>query len=121
SGGQGGAVEGGLADEHNVIVVFLDGDTQCQRDTLPRLLEPFADEHIGAVSGHAKVGNLRTFIARCQALEYTCGFNLDRRAYNRWDCITVVPGAISGVRKDAIDEAGGLSLETLAEDTDLTL
>ncbi len=103
------------------IVVFIDADTQCQRDTLPRLLEPFADARIGAVSGHAKVGNLRTFIARCQALEYTCGFNLDRRAYNRWNCITVVPGAISAIRKDAINEAGGLSLQTLAEDTDLTL
>jgi cellulose synthase/poly-beta-1,6-N-acetylglucosamine synthase-like glycosyltransferase len=32
-----------------------------------------------------------------------------------------VPGAISAIRKDAIDEAGGLSLQTLAEDTDLTL
>ena len=50
-----------------------------------------------------------------------CGFNLDRRAYTRWNCITVVPGAISAIRKSRIDEAGGLSLETLAEDTDLTL
>ena len=49
------------------------------------------------------------------------GFNLDRRAYTLWNCITVVPGAISAIRKSAIDEAGGLSLETLAEDTDLTL
>ena len=32
-----------------------------------------------------------------------------------------MPGAISAIRKDAIDEAGGLSLQTLAEDTDLTL
>src|SRR6267143_1419257 len=119
--GKARALQRGLAAAHNRIVVFLDADTQCQRDTLPRLLEPFADERIGAVSGHAKVGNLRTFIARCQALEYTCGFNLDRRAYNRWNCITVVPGAISAIRKDAIDEAGGLSLQTLAEDTDLTL
>ena len=119
--GKARALQRGLTAAHNGIVVFLDADTQCQRDTLPRLLEPFADERIGAVSGHAKVGNLRTFIARCQALEYTCGFNLDRRAYNRWKCITVVPGAISAIRKDAIDEAGGLSLETLAEDTDLTL
>ena len=119
--GKARALQRGLAAAHNGIVVFIDADTQCQRDTLPRLLEPFADERIGAVSGHAKVGNLRTFIARCQALEYTCGFNLDRRAYNRWKCITVVPGAISAIRKDAIDEAGGLSLETLAEDTDLTL
>jgi cellulose synthase/poly-beta-1,6-N-acetylglucosamine synthase-like glycosyltransferase len=119
--GKARALQRGLAVAHNGVVVFIDADTQCQRDTLPHLLEPLADERISAVSGHAKVGNLRTFIARCQGLEYTCGFNLDRRAYNRWDCITVVPGAISAVRKDAIDEAGGLSLETLAEDTDLTL
>ena len=119
--GKARALQRGLAAAHNGIVVFIDADTQCQRDTLPRLLEPLADERIGAVSGHAKVGNLRKFIARCQALEYTCGFNLDRRAYNLWKCITVVPGAISAIRKDAIDEAGGLSLETLAEDTDLTL
>ncbi len=119
--GKARALQRGLAAARHGIIVFIDADTQCQRDTLPRLLEPFADQRTGAVSGHAKVGNLRTFIARCQALEYTCGFNLDRRAYTRWQCITVVPGAISAVRKDAIDEAGGLSLETLAEDTDLTL
>ncbi len=119
--GKARALQRGLAAVHHGIVVFIDADTQCQNDTLPRLLEPFADERIGAVSGHAKVGNLRTFIARCQALEYTCGFNLDRRAYNRWNCVTVVPGAISAIRKDAIDQAGGLSLQTLAEDTDLTL
>jgi len=119
--GKAQALQRALAAARHGIVVFIDADTQCQRDTLPRLLEPFADVQVGAVSGHAKVGNLRKFIARCQALEYTCGFNLDRRAYNRWNCLTVVPGAISAVRKDAIDKAGGLSLETLAEDTDLTL
>src|SRR5262249_46350926 len=119
--GKARALHGGLAAAHNGIVVFFDADSHCKPNQQPRLLSQFADGRIGAVSGHAKVGNLRTFIARCQALEYTCGFNLDRRAYNRWDCITVVPGAISAVRKDAIDEAGGLSLETLAEDTDLTL
>jgi len=119
--GKARALQRALAAVRHSIVVFIDADTQCQRDTLPHLLDPFADQSIGAVSGHAKVGNLRTFIARCQALEYTCGFNLDRRAYTRWNCITVVPGAISAIRKDAIDEAGGLSLQTLAEDTDLTL
>ncbi|MDQ2825059.1 MAG: glycosyltransferase [Verrucomicrobiota bacterium] len=119
--GKARALQRALAAVRHGVVVFIDADTQFQRDTLPRLLDPLVDEGVGAVSGHAKVGNLRTFIARCQALEYTCGFNLDRRAYNRWNCITVVPGAISAIRKDAIDEAGGLSLQTLAEDTDLTL
>jgi cellulose synthase/poly-beta-1,6-N-acetylglucosamine synthase-like glycosyltransferase/peptidoglycan/xylan/chitin deacetylase (PgdA/CDA1 family) len=119
--GKARALQRALNSVRHEIVVFIDADTHFQRDTLRLLIEPFADEMIGAVSGHAKVGNLRTFIARCQSLEYTCGFNLDRRAYTRWNCITVVPGAISAIRKAAIDEAGGLSLQTLAEDTDLTL
>lgn len=119
--GKARALVRAMAAVRHGIVVFVDADTHFQRDTLRKLVEPFADQSIGAVSGHAKVGNLRTFIARCQSLEYTCGFNLDRRAYTRWNCITVVPGAISAIRKRAIDEAGGLSLQTLAEDTDLTL
>jgi cellulose synthase/poly-beta-1,6-N-acetylglucosamine synthase-like glycosyltransferase/peptidoglycan/xylan/chitin deacetylase (PgdA/CDA1 family)/spore germination protein YaaH len=119
--GKARALQRALAAARHRIVVFVDADTHFQTDTLSSLLDPFGDESIGAVSGHAKVGNLRTFIARCQSLEYTCGFNLDRRAYTRWNCITVVPGAISAIRKEAIDRAGGLSLQTLAEDTDLTL
>ena len=119
--GKARALQRALAAARHGIIVFVDGDTHFQRDTLPALVQPFADENIGAVSGHAKVGNLRRFISRCQALEYTCGFNLDRRAYTRWNCITVVPGAISAIRKGALDQAGGLSLDTLAEDTDLTL
>ena len=119
--GKARALQRALSAVRHGIVVFVDADTHFQRDTLRLLVEPFADKTIGAVSGHAKVGNLRTFIARCQSLEYTCGFNLDRRAYTRWNCITVVPGAISAIRKSAIDQAGGLSLQTLAEDTDLTL
>jgi len=119
--GKAHALQRGLSAVRHNFIVFIDADTHCQPDTLPKLLSPMIDPRIGAVSGHAKVGNLRTFIARCQSLEYTCGFNLDRRAYTRWNCITVVPGAISAVRKSAIDDAGGLSLQTLAEDTDLTL
>ncbi|MEO8440155.1 MAG: glycosyltransferase [Spartobacteria bacterium] len=119
--GKAAALSRALAAAHHGIVVFLDADTHVQPDTLKFLTQPFVDARIGAVSGHAKVGNLRSFLARCQALEYTCGFNLDRRAYTHWDCVTVVPGAISAARKTAVAAAGWLSLDTLAEDTDLTL
>jgi peptidoglycan-N-acetylglucosamine deacetylase len=119
--GKAQALRRALTAIRHGIVVFLDADTQFQPNTLRLLVQPLANGKVSAVSGHAKVGNLRTFIARCQALEYTCGFNLDRRAYDRWNCLTVVPGAVSAIRKSAIDYAGGLSLDTLAEDTDLTL
>ncbi len=119
--GKARALQRGIATVKHELIVFIDADTHCQRHTLGNLLAPFGSPDIGGVSGHAKVGNLRSFIARCQSLEYTVGFNLDRRAYTRWNCITVLPGAISAIRKTAIDRAGGLSLDTLAEDTDLTL
>ena len=115
------ALRKGLQAVPDDIVVTLDADTLFQPDTIGKLVQPLQDNEIAAVSGHAKVGNLRTFIARCQSLEYICGFNLDRQAYQYLNCITVVPGAISALRKSAVTLAGGISTDTLAEDTDLTL
>ncbi len=121
NGGKAAALQTAVLEAKHDIFVFLDADTHFERTTLARLVRPLRGENAGAVSGHARVGNLRTFIARCQSLEYVCGFNLDRRAYAEWDCITVVPGAISALKRSALAAAGGFSLDTLAEDTDLTL
>ena len=93
--GKSGALTRGLTEAANEVIVFLDADTQFQPDTLRLLVQPLADPRVGAVSGHARVGNLQTWIARFQSLEYISGFNLDRRAYDSVNAITVVPGAIS--------------------------
>lgn len=119
--GKAHALQNAVDSTENEILVFVDADTRFERDAIRHLVAAFHDTKIGAVSGHARVGNLRTFLARCQDLEYVSGFNLDRRAYAAWNCITVAPGAISAIRRSAILAAGGFSYETLAEDTDLTL
>ena len=119
--GKAHALQKGVEESTSEFLVFVDADTQFESDALRHLVSACQDPKVGAVSGHARVGNLRTFLARCQDLEYVCGFNLDRRAYAVWNCITVAPGAISAMRKSAILAAGGFSFETLAEDTDLTL
>src|SRR5256886_3234596 len=41
--------------------------------------------------------------------------------YETLQCTPTVPGAIGAFRRDALEEVGGVSGETLAEDTDLTL
>jgi cellulose synthase/poly-beta-1,6-N-acetylglucosamine synthase-like glycosyltransferase/peptidoglycan/xylan/chitin deacetylase (PgdA/CDA1 family)/spore germination protein YaaH len=119
--GKSAALRRALSVSRHEIIVFLDADTLFEPSTIRKLVEEFVDERVGAVAGHARVGNRRNFVTRCQDLEYICGFNLDRRAYTAWNCVTVVPGAISAFRRTAIDEAGGFSRDTLAEDTDLTL
>jgi cellulose synthase/poly-beta-1,6-N-acetylglucosamine synthase-like glycosyltransferase len=49
------------------------------------------------------------------------GFNLDRRFYDLAGCMPTVPGAIGAFRREALTDAGGVSDDTLAEDTDLTM
>ena len=121
NGGKSTALLAAIALARNEILVSLDADTRFEPGTIGALVAPLADPAVGAVSGHARVGNMRRFVARCQSLEYICGFNLDRRAYAVWNCITVAPGAVSSLRRSALEAAGGISLDTLAEDTDLTL
>jgi len=119
--GKATALQVGLAAVRHEIIISLDADTQFTPVTIAELVRPFSDPVVGAVSGRARVGNPKTLVARFQSLEYTCGFNLDRRAYHRLNCITVAPGAVSAFKKSAVLAAGGISTDTLAEDTDLTL
>ncbi len=119
--GKAVALRRGLALASHELVVTLDADTQFLPDTVLELVRPLQDPRVGAVSGHLRVGNPDSWVARFQALEYAAGFNLDRRAYDALNAITVVPGAASAYRAAAIRAAGGIQSDTLAEDTDLTL
>jgi hypothetical protein len=46
---------------------------------------------------------------------------LDRRMFDVLQCMPTVPGAIGAFRRQALDEVGGISDDTLAEDTDVTM
>src|SRR5262249_39583649 len=121
NGGKASALNYGLTHAKGEIVVGLDADTVFRPDTIARLVRPLADPRVGAVAGNAKVGNRLNIVTRWQAVEYVTSHNLDRRAFSLLDCITVVPGAVGAWRKSLVDEIGGFSDETLAEDQDLTL
>jgi len=119
--GKPAALNFGLAKTQAEIVVALDADTVFTRDTISKLVRHFADPGVGAVAGNAKVGNRRNLMTWWQALEYITSQNLDRRAFDVLNCITVVPGAVGAWRREPMVRAGGFSDATLAEDADLTM
>lgn len=119
--GKSAALNRAIREARHDILVALDADTVFERGTIGKLTRHFANPKVGAVSGNAKVGNKRTLLARFQSMEYVCGFNLDRRALDLLNAITVVPGAVGAWRKDLIERVGGFGHDTLAEDTDVTL
>ncbi|MER5179737.1 bifunctional polysaccharide deacetylase/glycosyltransferase family 2 protein [Streptomyces sp. NPDC002896] len=119
--GKPAALNNGVRNASYDIVVMMDGDTVFEPDTVHRLVQPFADPEVGAVAGNAKVGNRRTVIGAWQHIEYVMGFNLDRRMYDLLRCMPTIPGAIGAFRRDAVLAVGGMSEDTLAEDTDITI
>jgi len=119
--GKSAALNTAIAHAAHEILVALDADTIFRHGTVEKLVRHFADPKIGAVSGNARVGNRQRWITRFQSIEYIYGFNLDRRALDLLNAITVVPGAVGAWRKGLILKLGGFGHDTLAEDTDLTL
>jgi cellulose synthase/poly-beta-1,6-N-acetylglucosamine synthase-like glycosyltransferase len=119
--GKSAALNLAIARASHEILVAIDADTIFRRGTIAKLARHFADPRIGAVSGNARVGNRKKWITRFQSVEYIYGFNLDRRALDLLNAITVVPGAAGAWRKSLVQQLGGFGHDTLAEDTDLTL
>jgi len=119
--GKAAALNRGIAAARHDVIVMVDGDTIFEPDTIRHLVAPLADPGVGAVAGNTKVGNRSGLLGRWQHIEYVMGCNLERRMYEALGCIMVVPGAIGAYRREALDQVGGLSTDTLAEDTDLTI
>lgn len=124
NGGKASALNFGLQQTNAEYVVCIDADTKLYQNAVSIMMLHFMSENgkdIGAVAGNVKVGNQVNLLTKWQAIEYTTSQNFDRLAYSNINAITVVPGAIGAFRKAAIDDAGGLTTDTLAEDCDLTI
>jgi peptidoglycan-N-acetylglucosamine deacetylase len=119
--GKAAALHRALGESDTEIVVTIDADTEIEPDAISKLLRHFSDPTVGAVAGNVKVGNRSRWLTRWQALEYITSQNMEKRAFDLLNCITVVPGALGAWRKQAIEAAGGITADTVAEDADLTI
>jgi len=119
--GKAAALNLAMSHSDTEIVVTIDADTEIEPDAISKLVRHFSDPKVGAVAGNVKVGNRSRWLTRWQALEYITSQNMEKRAFDLLNCITVVPGALGAWRKKAIEVAGGITADTVAEDADLTI
>ena len=119
--GKSAALSLAMSQAKTKIVVTIDADTEIEPDAISKLLRHFSDPRVGAVAGNVKVGNRTRWLTRWQALEYITSQNMEKRAFDLLNCITVVPGALGAWRTEAIEAAGGITSDTVAEDADLTI
>jgi len=121
NGGKASALNFGIDKASSEYIICIDADTQLKSDAIKELMRYFYDEQIAAVAGTVKVGNAHNLITKWQSIEYITAQNMDRRAFDLLNTITVVPGAIGAFRKDVVLQVGGFTTDTLAEDCDLTM
>jgi len=119
--GKAAALNHALSHAQTEMVVTIDADTEIEPDAIRLLLRRFSDPKVAAVAGNVKVGNRSRWLTRWQALEYITSQNMEKRAFDLLNCITVVPGALGAWRKRAIEDGGGITADTVAEDADLTI
>jgi len=121
NGGKAAALNFGITQAVGEILVCIDADTIIPADAISKMIPYFIEPKVGAVSGNVRVGNTVNWLTNWQSIEYTTSQNFDRRAYDAVNAILVVPGAIGAFRKTAMEEVDGFTVDTLAEDCDLTL
>lgn len=126
NGGKASALNYGILQSKAAFVVCIDADTKLLPDAVSLLMRHFTGSSpdrlkLGAVAGNVKVGNEVNMLTKWQSIEYISSQNFDRKAFAALNAIIVVPGAIGAFRKQAIEDAGGFTVDTLAEDCDLTI
>ncbi len=121
NGGKASALNLAISQVREDAFITIDADTNIDPDALRLLARHLSDPAVGAIAGNAKVGNRINLVTWFQAGEYITSQNLERRALDVLNCITVVPGAIGCWRSDVVRKVGGFTDVTAAEDADLTV
>jgi len=82
------------------LLVFVDSDSFIGSDALVRIVEPFGDSDVVAVTGRTDVDNWHiNLLTRMQAFRYYVAFKLMKRAESIFGCVTCCPGCFSAYRK----------------------
>jgi cellulose synthase/poly-beta-1,6-N-acetylglucosamine synthase-like glycosyltransferase len=121
-GGKSGALNRGLDDATGEIIVVFDADHEPRPDVIRRLVRHFCDPVVAAVQGRCEVKNPEDSpLAHLVALDYMSGYLVNEYGRQALYQLPAYGGANCAVRADRLREVGGWNVDTVTEDTDLTL
>lgn len=119
--GKAAALNAGLAQTTDDIVVRVDADTLVSPSLFLQLTPYFVDPAVGVVGGIPLPKEPSRLLSRMRAIEvyYTIGYA--RLAQGSVDAVLCVSGVQTAYRRQALVEAGPFSEGLNGEDTDMTV
>jgi len=119
-GGRPFATNLGVRASTGEFIISVDADTTFDRQTIQKVLEPFGNPKVGAVSGNLKVANRgANAVTACQACEYLESITLWKTWTSLIGTLLQASGAFGAFRRSALERVGMWDPE-LAEDADLS-
>lgn len=119
------AVRTGVNRAFGSLVAVVDGDSWWSPQTLKRLVDYMVANGKAAVTGYVHPTNGRrgtNAYSTLQQLEYSQGLGIYRCAQSYGNCVTIVPGAVSVFRADALRDVLNMHKpRSVTEDLEVTL
>jgi cellulose synthase/poly-beta-1,6-N-acetylglucosamine synthase-like glycosyltransferase len=119
------AVRTGVNKAFGSLIAVVDGDSWWTPNTLTRLVDYMMANGKAAVTGYVHPADGKheaNAYCTLQQLEYSQGLGMYRCAQSYGNCVTVVPGAISIFRADALRDILNLHRpRSVTEDLEITL
>ncbi len=85
------------------VLVYVDSDSYVDPESVYRIVQPFANSKIGAVSGHVlAVEEKDNFISKMEAARYYISHRIMKAAESVFGAVTCCPGAFSAYRRSAV-------------------
>lgn len=120
--GKAAALAEAMQETNGDILMVFDADYIPGPRLIKQLVAPFFDAEVGAVMGRVVPLNVsKSLLTRLLDLERAGGYQVDQQARMNLRLIPQYGGTVGGVRRAALDQIGGWRIDSLAEDTDLTV
>ncbi len=120
-GGKSSAINLALNYTQAEVILTLDSDSKFGPSAIFRIVQPFRDPKIGAVSGSILVGNPAASLCTWfQAYEYLNSILVGRVFQSRIGILSIASGAFAAFRREATDAGYGWDAGP-GEDADITI
>lgn len=121
-GGKSGALNDALALVDADIALVFDADHEPERNALRRLVRHFRDPSVSAVMGRCVIRNgEESVMATTVFVDFLSGYLVNEYGRQALFELPAYGGANCAVRMSTLRALGGWNVETVTEDTDLTL
>ncbi len=99
------AMAAGAADAAGEILIYVDSDSYVDPEGIYKIVQPFAEPKVGAVSGHIlAIVEKNNTISKMESVRYYVAHRLMKAVESMYGAVTCCPGAFSAYRRSAVLE-----------------